>query len=70
MIGMYMCMDNDVCDRVTWLYPCVAIDLIEVHTVAVIFCSCPSSNNHHGVFEQSCRMEEMRQGLLDEKNTN
>lgn len=46
----YVCMYNDTCDRVTWLYPCVAIDLIEVNTFAVIFCSRSPSNNHHCVF--------------------
>ena len=52
----------DIC-TVTWLYPSVTVDLVQRHRVAVVVGFSPSTNNDHGVFDQSCGMKEPGQGL-------
>lgn len=48
---------------VTWLYPGVAVDLVQRDRVTVVFCFRPATYNYHGVFDQRSSVEETGQGL-------
>lgn len=45
------------------MYPCVTVDLVQRHGVAVVFLVCSSPNNNHGVFDQGRSVKETGQGL-------
>lgn len=48
---------------VTWLYPGVAVYLVQRHRVAVVFCFRPPADNDHGVLDHGCSVEETGHGL-------
>lgn len=53
----------DIATAATWMDPCVTVDLVQRHRVAVVFLVCSPPNNHHGVFYQGGSVEETGQGL-------
>lgn len=53
----------DIVGAATWMDPCVTVDLVQRHRVAVVFLFCSSPNNHHGVFYQGASVEETGQRL-------
>lgn len=53
----------DIVKAATWVDPCVTVNLVQRHRVAVVFLFCSSPNNHHGVFYQGGSVEETGQGL-------
>lgn len=53
----------DIVQAATWMDPCVTVNLVQRHRVAVVLLFCSSPNNHHGVFYQGGSVEETGQRL-------